>query len=101
MSSSCFWSRRVLELACTLEIEQTHDYFHAHVELDGDIAINPGDRVLVHGAPVQVRFGEKLVERRRATLERATWLDRAWTRLAARFQLQELYEVSFTPNRTL
>jgi hypothetical protein len=28
-------------------------------------------------------------------------LRRAWTRISARFALQELYEVSFTPARTL
>jgi hypothetical protein len=48
-----------------------------------------------------VRFGDKLVLHRRATVERAGWLERQWTRFAARFELSELYEVSFTPGRLL
>lgn len=92
-------NRRVLDVGCTVEIEQTHDNFHAHLVLDGDIAIHPGDRVLLHGAPIRLAFGEKRRERRRATVTRASWLRRAWTRLAARFDLQELYEVSFTSRR--
>lgn len=92
-------NRRVVEIGCTVEIEQTPDNFHAHLVLDGDIAIHPGDRVLLHGAPIRLAFGEKRRERRRATVTRAGWLRRAWTRLAARFDLQELYEVSFTSRR--
>lgn len=61
-------SGNVLDIPCTLEIEQTADSFHAHLVLDGDIAIYPGDRVLVHGEPVRMAFGEKLSERRRVTL---------------------------------
>ncbi len=90
-----------LQIPCTIEIEQTHESFHAHLTLDGDIAIGPGDRVRVHGAPVRVAFGQKLVERRHATVTRAGWLRRAWTRISARFELAELYEVSFTPRRSL
>lgn len=96
------WLRpRSIETPCTIEIEQTHDWFHAHVELDGDIEINPGDRVLVHGAPIRLAFGQQLLERRMATVERADPLTRAWTVLAARLELHELYEVSFTPTRVL
>ena len=89
------------DLPCRIEIEQTHDYFHAHVELDGDIEIQPGDRVLVHGEPIKLAFGEKLSERRSATIQPASGLMRLWTRLAANLNLQELYEVSFTPRRML
>jgi hypothetical protein len=94
-------SRRTQEIACTLEIEQTHDCFHAHLVLDGDVVIHPGDRVLLQGEPVRMAFGEKRSERRRATLTRAGLLRRAWTRLSARFELSELYDVSFTPRRVL
>ena len=80
-------SGRAIEVPCTIEIEQTHDCFHAHLVLDGD--------------PIRMAFGEKRSERRRATVTRAGLLRRAWTRLTARFELQELYEVSFTPRRTL
>ena len=93
-------SRRI-QTPCTIEIEQTHDNFHAHLALDGNIQIGPGDRVQVHGAPIRVAFGQKLVERRVATVVRANWLERLWTKLSARFEMKELYEVSFTPRRTL
>ena len=92
-------SRRI-QTPCTIEIEQTHDNFHAHLALDGNIQIGPGDRVQVHGAPIRVAFGQKLVERRVATVVRANWLERLWTKLSARFEMKELYEVSFTPRRT-
>ena len=91
---------RRFEIPCTIEIEQTHEHFHAHLTLHRDIAIQPGDRVHVHGAPVRIAFGEKRIERRSATVERAGALLRLWTKFAARFALAELYEVSFTPGRT-
>ncbi len=81
---------------CRIEIEHTNEHLHAHVELDGDVSIAPGDKVRVHGAAVRVPFGGRLVERRMATITRATALGRAWTRLRARFELTELYELSFT-----
>ena len=34
-----------------------------------------------------------------ATIERAGWLERQWTRLAGRSYLQELFDVSFSPGR--
>jgi hypothetical protein len=92
---------RRIETACTIEIEQTHDCFHAHLALDGEIEIAPGDSVKVHGEPIRVAFGEKRTERRRATVEHAGSFRRAWIRLASRFELKELYEVSFTPRRSL
>lgn len=84
---------------CTIEIEHSETSLHAHIDLDDAIAIQPGDRVRVHGAPIRVKFGEKLVLRRDATVERAGWLERQWTRIAGRFELAELYEVSFTQGR--
>ena len=92
-------SRRTIVTPCTIEIEHTERSLHAHVELDCAPALQPGDRVRVHGEPIRVRFGQKLVLRRDATVERAGWLERQWTRLAARFELSELYDVSFTSGR--
>jgi hypothetical protein len=94
-----FLVRETHTTPCTIEIEHSERSLHAHVELDGAIALRPGDRVRVHGDPIRVRFGQSLVLRREATVERAGWLERQWTRLAARFELSELYEVSFTPGR--
>jgi hypothetical protein len=91
--------RTRFDTPCRIEVEHTNEHLHAHVELEGDIAIRPGDKVRVGGAPVRVPFGGRLVERRMATVTRATALGRAWTRLRARFELTELYELSFSAGR--
>jgi hypothetical protein len=88
---------RRFDVPCRIAVEQSEAHFHAHVELAGDVVIAPGDRVRVHGAPIHIGFGESAVIDRVATVTRADPLRRAWTRLAAYFDLSELYEVSFTP----
>ena len=93
--------RRAHDTSCTIEIEHSDESLHAHVELDEQADLRPGDRVHVHGAPIHVSFGQRLVLRRKATVERAGWLEQQWTRLCGGFELTELYEVSFTPRRTL
>ena len=65
---------------CRIAVEQSEAHFHAHVELDGDIAIQPGDKVRVHGAPIIVGFGESILIQRMATVQPAGALMRAWTR---------------------
>ncbi|PLK23662.1 hypothetical protein C0V72_08475 [Porphyrobacter sp. TH134] len=87
------------ETPCTITVEQSSEHFHAHVELGGEIAMEPGDKVRVHGAPIQIPFGTRQVFERRATVTRASPLARALTRLAAYFDLAELYEVSFNAGR--
>ena len=84
------------DVLCTGDIADTVESLHAHVELQG-VAIEPGDSVLVHDAPTAVGFGERLVCSRRATVTRAGWLERLWTRATSRFELALLYEVSFSP----
>jgi hypothetical protein len=91
--------RRSITVPCTLRIEHTFESLEAHVELDGDLQPDVGDRILVHGAPVSVPFGQGLVLRRMATLTRAGFLERVMTRLHAMFLLTELYEVSFSDGR--
>lgn len=91
---------RTEDTMCTIEIEHSEESLHAHVELDGAPVLSPGDRVRVHGAPIHVTFGDRLRLRRPATITRASRLERAWTRLIARLELTELFEVSFTPRRT-
>jgi hypothetical protein len=90
---------RTFEVPCTVEIEQTSETLHAHVVLDGDIEIEPGDEVIVHDAPTGVGFGERLVVRRIATVVRAGPLDRIWARIQGYLELTELYEVSFSDGR--
>ena len=93
--------RERIDVPCTIEIENTFESLHAHVELDGGLAMNAGDEVLVHGDPVRVPYGNKVTLRRHATVTRANWLDRAVTRLLARLELTELYEVSFSSGSRL
>ncbi|MBD2841094.1 hypothetical protein [Erythrobacter rubeus] len=90
---------RRFDTPCTISVEQSSDHFHAHVELDGEVELQPGDKVRVHGEPITIPFGHSAVFERAATVTRAGPLERAITRLAAYFDLKELYEVSFNPGR--
>jgi hypothetical protein len=92
-------SRKTFDVPCTVEIEQTSETLHAHVVLDGDIEIRPGDEVRVHDAPTGVEFGQRLVVRRTATVTRAGPLDRLRARVEGYLELTELYEVSFSDGR--
>lgn len=94
-----FITARSFETPCTITVEQSPEHFHAHVELADEVIIQPGDKVRVHGAPIQIPFGTRQVFERRATVTRASPLARAITRLAAYFDLAELYEVSFNAGR--
>jgi hypothetical protein len=94
-------SRQTFTVPCTVEIEHSADSLHAHVELEGDFGIRPGDEVLVHNAPTDIPFGGKILVRRTATIVRAGLLERAWTRFTGNFELTELYEVSFSERRKL
>ena len=93
-----FKPRERIEVACTVDLLNTAEFLHAHVELDGVYA-ELGDSVQVHDAPDHVAFGAHDVVRRTATITRATPLDRALTRLSAYLELTELYEVGFSPGR--
>jgi len=94
-------NNRVFEVGCSIEIEHTAFSLHAHVTLDNDIEIRPGDEVTIHGDEVKPAFGEKLTLRRRATIRRASWLEDKWTRLVARLELTELIETSFSEWRKI
>ena len=85
------------DTGCTVEVAHSFAHLHAHVELDGDVPLGPGDRVRVHGATIVVPFGGSLRERRTATVMRAGTLRRVTTRLRAAFALTELYEIGFSP----
>ena len=92
--------RTAFDTPCRIEIEHSDEFLCAHVELAGGVAVGPGDRVRVHGAPISVDFGERRVVERTATVERAGAVERWWTKLAGHFEITELYEVSFS-DRTL
>ena len=92
--------RTRFDTPCTIELEHSDAHLCAHVVLAGDVAIGPGDRVRVHGAPISVGYGERRVVERLATVERAGWAERLWTKFAGHFEMTELYEVSFS-DRTI
>ncbi len=77
------FTRESLETGCTIAVEHSAEHLHAHVELDGDIKLGPGDQVRVHGDPVRLPFGEAIELRRRATVSRAGLLAQWWTKLRA------------------
>lgn len=96
-----FLGKPAQEVGCHIEIEHTNDFLHAHVSLDDGLELGPGDEVTVHGAAVHVPFGEAIAFDRRATVKRAGWIKREWTKLTARLELTELYEVSFSERSML
>ncbi len=83
---------------CTVEIAHTWHDFYAHVELQ-DNTVGPGDQVVVHDAPTAIDYGQHIKVEREATIARASWLSRFWTKFIARFELTTLYEVSFSTAR--
>jgi len=85
-----------IEVPCLVDIEQTADSLHAHAIPEG-IELHPGDRVLVHGAPCHVAYGEYVRIYSMATVIRAGVIRRAWTRMTAVFELLELFETGFQP----
>ena len=91
--------RDKFETPCTVSAEHSGASLHAHVELDGGYAVEPGDKVQVLGPPITLRFGQTLTIRRTARVSRANRIERLWTKLAGHFEMTELYEVSFTPGR--
>lgn len=91
-------SSRILNVPCTVEIENSAETLHAHVTLDG-YEVGPGDEVIVHGAPTHVPFGEKIVARCHATVTRARPIDRLKATIEGYLELTELYEVGFSEGR--
>lgn len=93
-------TRRSIELCCTVDLEQTTDSLHAYVDIEG-ITIRPGDTVIIHDAPSNVAFGDRLLCNRRVTVVRAGLLGNILARLKGYLELTELYEVSFSDGRLL
>ena len=90
------FTRTQERVPCTVEVSHCFDALHAHVRFNNGAVIYPGDEVLVHGTPVLAAYGEVIVEDRTATITRATWLERQWTRLTGDFDFIELCEFSFS-----
>lgn len=95
------WSKggEMIDVPCTIDLEQTPDSLHAYVELADGIVVGPGDEILVHDAPSAIAFGDKAVYERRATLRRAGPVQRLWAHIEGYLELTELYEVSFSEGK--
>ncbi|MDO9527484.1 MAG: hypothetical protein Q7J57_18445 [Gemmobacter sp.] len=94
--------RKVSEyVPCTVEVSHRFESLHAHVRFNNGAVIYPGDEVLVHGAPIHAAYGELIIEDRQATITRASWLERQWTRATGDFGFMELCEFSFSDEVTL
>ena len=85
---------RRIEVPCLVDIEQTPESLHAHAIPEG-VDIQPGDKVLVHGAPSRIGYGERISLQCSATIIRATVLRRLWTQLTGLLEFAALYEVGF------
>lgn len=90
------FSRKTERVPCTVEVSHRFESLHAHVRFNNGAVINPGDEVLVHGAPVVAAYGELIVEERIATITRANWFERQWVRWTGDFDFMELCEFSFS-----
>ena len=88
--------RRTVEVPCTVELEQSFDSLYAHAIPEG-ITLRPGDRVMVHGAPSGIGYGEATTIACHATVYRAGWLERVWVEASAILELAELYHCGFEP----
>lgn len=88
--------RRRENVDCIVELNNTFDQLGAHVRFDNGVVVHPGDEVFVHGAPISIPYGESRSFRRQATIQRASALERAWTRATGDFEFMELCEFSFT-----
>lgn len=98
---AAWFTRREFVTPCTVEVSHTFESLHAHVVFDGDVNIEPGDEVLVHGAPIEAPYGVVITERRTATVSKATRLERAWTRMTGDLEFMELCEFSFSEEAKL
>lgn len=95
------FSRRTETAPCTVEVSHVFESLHAHVRFDNGAVVHPGDEVLVHGQPVTAAYGEVITEKRMATITRASWLKRQWTRMTGNLEFMELCEFAFSEEATL
>lgn len=101
MNISSLIFRHRQDVPCTVEINNTFEQLGAHVRFDGGVTVEPGDEVLVHGAPVAVPYGEMHTFRRDATITRASLVERWWTRMTGDLEFMELCEFSFSEETQL
>jgi hypothetical protein len=86
---------RKVQLTCDIDIEQSWESLHAHAIPDG-IDIEAGDIIIVHDTGGTLN-ATHYIGQRNATLIRAGFWRRHWTRLRSIFEIAELFEVGFQP----
>jgi hypothetical protein len=94
VGSAWYLMTRKSEVPCTVDLEMTHDHFHAHVDLKG-VEVDPGDEVLVRNTPSRIAFGTTTTFESSAEVKRASWLKRQVVKLTGGTEIHELYEVGF------
>ena len=95
------FTKTKIDVPCTIEFNNTFEALGAHVRFDNGMTVNPGDEVMVQGAPVAVPYGHNETFKRIATITRASTLERLWTRATGDFELMELCEFSFSERASL
>ena len=93
-------TRKTLDVPCTIEIENTWESLHAHVELDG-VEVEPGDEVHVHGGEIVVPYGERTTLHRMATVTKAAAPERLWIKMTGDLEFMALLEYSFSSGRKI
>lgn len=88
-------------IACRIAVERTNEHFFAHQVYYNNPAFEPGDSVITHGEEIHVQNGSKFLVKRRASVKKANWFQRQWTKFISILEITELYEVSFTGRRKL
>ncbi|RJS92086.1 hypothetical protein [Salinisphaera sp. Q1T1-3] len=92
--------RTLFEVPCVVTVENTFDFLHSNVELQG-VAPECGDAVQVIDAPTDVPYGKTLTCERRAQVMRGGPWDAFWGRFSAMGEFLELFDLSFTERRQL
>ncbi|MGF7162918.1 hypothetical protein FHS85_004576 [Rhodoligotrophos appendicifer] len=94
-------AKTVLQVPCTIEIENTWESLHAHVQLEGDVTVEPGDEVHVQGGEIVVPYGERCILHRVATVTKASSPERLWVKMTGDLEFMELLEFSFSSGEKL
>ena len=91
-----FLTRTKESAPCVVTISHRFEELSAHVKFTNGAVVNPGDSVLVHGSEIMAPYGELVEEERLATITRASWVEKQWTRWTGDFEFMELCEFSFS-----
>jgi hypothetical protein len=84
-------------LAVTWRGKNIGDVLNMEIDEAVDWVTRGFDRVLVHGTPDHIAFGERISFATTATVYRAGPIERFWTQWSALFELTELYHCGFEP----